>query len=84
MDREEALKLLCGGKEGIVAWNEYRRRGGEIPCLNDIHTVYYADLTGDDLIEPRFNTDLGGSMLHGGDLLGANFKYRKEPESITG
>jgi hypothetical protein len=34
MTRDEALKLLRGGPEGLQTWNEYREKGGEIPDLS--------------------------------------------------
>ena len=40
MDRDEALRLLRGGSEGIEEWNQRRRAGEAIP-----------DLTGADLGE---------------------------------
>ena len=43
MDRNEALKLLKGGREGIVEWNRQRKSEAEIPCLNK------AKLSGADL-----------------------------------
>ena len=33
MDRDEALKLLRGGKEGVAEWNRLRKKGVEIPDL---------------------------------------------------
>jgi uncharacterized protein YjbI with pentapeptide repeats len=36
MDRDEALRLLRGGPEGIAEWNRKRLSGEEIPDLSDI------------------------------------------------
>ncbi len=33
MDRDEALKLLRGGEEGVKEWNERRKAGKETPTL---------------------------------------------------
>jgi hypothetical protein len=54
MDRNEALKLLKGGREGIREWNDRRRKKEAIPGLND------ADLSGADLSDAGFS-DAGGS-----------------------
>ena len=67
MDRDEALKLLKGGEEGIREWNDRRRAHEAIPNL------IRADLTGANLIQ----SDLTGatliqSNLSGADLSGAN------------
>ncbi len=40
MNRDEALKLLNGGADGIKEWNRRREAGEEIPELRD------ADLSG--------------------------------------
>jgi uncharacterized protein YjbI with pentapeptide repeats len=45
VDREEALKLLRGGPEGVARWNEYRARGGKIPIIAGANLAD-ADLTG--------------------------------------
>lgn len=33
MDRDEALRLLEGGPEGVAEWNRRREAGEEIPDL---------------------------------------------------
>ena len=33
MDRNEALRLLKGGSEGVAEWNRRRKAGEEIPDL---------------------------------------------------
>ena len=35
MERDEALKLLRGGKDGVREWNRRRDEGEEIPELNN-------------------------------------------------
>ena len=34
MDRDEALKLLEGGKEGVEEWNRRKAEGQEIPSIS--------------------------------------------------
>ena len=36
MDRDEALKLLRGGMEGVAEWNQRREAGDEIPDLSGV------------------------------------------------
>jgi hypothetical protein len=57
MDRDEALRLLRGGPDGLLEWILRRGRGEEIP-----------DLSGADLSE----ADLHGADLRGADLSGAD------------
>jgi hypothetical protein len=57
MDRDEALKLLGGGRTGIQEWNRRRESGEYIPNLSD------AKLSG---------ANLGGANLSGANLGGAN------------
>jgi hypothetical protein len=57
MDRDEAIKLLKGGPNGVREWNQWRERNKEISDLSE------ADLRG---------ADLRGADLHGAHLLGAN------------
>src|SRR5262249_31327881 len=64
MDRDEALKLLKGGPEGIAEWNRRRLADEEIPILVG------ADLRGADLVE----ADLHGANLHGANLVGADLR----------
>ena len=33
MDRDEAIKLLSGGEQGVAEWNRWRREGKKIPSL---------------------------------------------------
>ena len=73
MDRDKALKLLQGGKDGIRAWNYYRRKGGIFPSLEGADLVK-ASLVGADLsgVYPRranlTRTNFSGANL--GSLLG--------------
>ena len=53
MDRNEALRLLKGGSEGVAEWNRRRKVGEEIPPLRE------ADLRGAHLIR----ADLRGAHL---------------------
>jgi hypothetical protein len=64
MDRDEAIRLLKGGRDGVWEWNERRRRGEEIPDLGE------ADLRGADLVEAH----LGGAHLGGADLRRAHLR----------
>jgi uncharacterized protein YjbI with pentapeptide repeats len=59
MDRDEAIRLLTGGPDGVREWNERRGRGEDIPDLS------YADLNG---------ADLRGADLNGADLHGVQFR----------
>lgn len=62
MDRDEAIKLLRGGREGRQKWNQLRDAGEKIPSLED------ADL--------RF-TRLSYANLSGLDFRGANLSDAK-------
>ena len=72
MNRDEALRLLKGGEEGIKEWNRRREKGEEIPELNDVDLsgadLFKADLRGADLSE----ADLSGADLSRASLSGAN------------
>jgi hypothetical protein len=58
MERDEALKLLKGGVEGVREWNQRRERNEEIPDLSR------ADLGGAYLISADLRgADLGGAYL---------------------
>jgi hypothetical protein len=62
MDRDEALRLLRGGRDGVEEWNRRREEGEETPDL--IHAnLIRADLS---------NADLRGADLRGANLWGAN------------
>ena len=72
MDRNEALRLLKGGSEGVAEWNRRRKAGEEIPPLRE------ADLRGAHLIRADLRgahlgkADLGRAALGGADLREAN------------
>jgi hypothetical protein len=67
MDRDEAIRLLRGGPDGVREWNKRRERGEEIPDLRR------ADLIGADLIGADLRgVDLRRTILHGAVLGGAD------------
>jgi hypothetical protein len=68
MDREEAIKLLRGGREGVVEWNRRRESGEEIPNLSG------ADLRGAHLRGAHLRARLIGADLRGADLRGADLR----------
>jgi len=84
MDREEALRLLCGGKEGIEEWNRRRPSGNEIPDLRHTNlsgfdlseaNLYKADLRGANLYKANlYKAKLKGTYLHGANLCEANLR----------
>ena len=67
MDRDEALKLLNGGEEGIREWNQRRRANEAIPDLI-VADLRGANLSGADLSYAI----LSGANLGDANLLGAN------------
>jgi len=68
MDRDEALKLLRGGEDGVKEWNRRRKEGEEIPNLNG------ADLSGAILRHADLDrADLSHANLSGAILIGAHF-----------
>jgi hypothetical protein len=67
MDRDEAMKLLKGGPEGVKEWNRRREAGEEIPNLSWAN-LFVADLSRADLSRAY----LRGASLNGADLRGAN------------
>ena len=80
MDRDEALKLLNGGEEGIHEWNRRRRAGEAIPDLRGAN-LSEAILSGANLSEahPLSGADLrganpSGAYLSRADLRGANLR----------
>ena len=77
MDRDEALKLLKSGEEGIREWNQRRRADEAIPDLSgaDLRRAYLsgADLSSANLRRAILNTaDLSGAILSGADLVRAD------------
>ena len=77
MDREEALKLLRGGEEGIKEWNRRRMDSERVPDLLD------AELKGCYLSRVNLwavgliGADLRGANLNGADLNWADLSYAK-------
>jgi len=62
MNEDQALKLLQGGREGIIEWNRRVAGGDKIPSLHG------ANLGESDLID----TELQGACLAGANLAGAD------------
>jgi hypothetical protein len=87
MDREEALRLLESGYQGIQEWNIHRRKEEVIPDLNGANltgaNLGAADLSAADLSGAKFmgaklsGTDLRAADLIGADLRGANLTEAK-------
>ena len=79
MDRDDALKLLKGERDGIRVWNEIRTTDGTIPDLTGIDLTG-ADLRGANLSNARLaradllKTDLRWANLSGADLSGADLR----------
>ncbi len=77
MDRDEALKLLKGGEEGIREWNHRRWAGGAIPDLTHANlseaNLAHANLSGADLRSAYlYRASLREANLRGADLSGAD------------
>jgi hypothetical protein len=66
MDRDEAVKLLKGGEDGVREWNRRRERGEEIPDLS-YAALNRVELRGADLR----GASLRGATLRESDLIGA-------------
>jgi hypothetical protein len=72
MDRDEALKLLGGGDQGIAEWNRRRETGEVIPDLWDV-ALCRAALGGVDLRRADVRrADLSGAILDRANLIDAN------------
>jgi uncharacterized protein YjbI with pentapeptide repeats len=68
MDRDEAIKLLKGGEEGIAEWNRRREEDRDIANLRG------ADLNGANLSVANLSgANLGETNLFGANLSAANF-----------
>ena len=77
VDRDKALELLRGGREGVREWNTYRRSGGLLPALIDAD-LHGADLEGADLTKADLtHSILNEAKLNGANLGGAVLKYAK-------
>ena len=67
MTKEEAIKLLRGGADGVREWNRFRETGEAIPDLTG------AALSEANLTEANLRgADLTGANLIGAELLKAN------------
>jgi hypothetical protein len=74
MDRDEALKLLRGGRDGITEWNRWREAHEEIPHLQSVD-LQDADLSSANLRGAYLTwANLGGADLRGADLTWANLR----------
>jgi hypothetical protein len=79
MDRDEALRLLRDGPDGVREWNERRERNEAIPDLS-VADLSDADLRGAvlrgaDLRRADLSdADLRGADLRGADLRGADLR----------
>ncbi len=88
MNRDDALKLLRAGPEGIAKWNDWRANGGDDPPFLSAAQFSGADLSGANL---RFVSlalaQLDDSNLSGADLSGASIRqadlYNANLENVT-
>jgi hypothetical protein len=72
MDRDEAIKLLWRGPEGVNEWNRWRESREPMPDLSAVN-LFKAILTGANLSE----VNLSGATLIGAILDGANLSEAK-------
>jgi hypothetical protein len=76
MDRDEALRLLRGGTEGVAEWNRLRRSETDRAAID----LRGADLSGADLRRAFLmravlsGANLRGANLRGADLRGASLR----------
>jgi Pentapeptide repeats (8 copies)/TIR domain len=80
VDRDEAIRLLKGGSDGIREWNRRRGQSEQIPHLNEAGLseadLRVADLRRADLRRAVLSgADLFGAVLSGADLSGARCGY---------
>ncbi|MCP4686169.1 MAG: toll/interleukin-1 receptor domain-containing protein [bacterium] len=80
MTREEALKLLRGGPEGISEWNRRRKADEDVPDMSGSRLrnlrLCKADLSGMDLGKGSISgADLSWANLHGSNLHRTNIRY---------
>ncbi len=78
MNKDEALKLLCGGADGIQEWNERRADREKIPILKNISLrrkkLRHANLHRLELDGSHFHAaNLHGADLHRASLRGTRF-----------
>ena len=77
MNRDEALKLLRGGADGVAEWNRRRETGEEIPSLEG------EDLSGANLTNANLdNTNLSGADLYGASLHHARLCHADRMRSV--
>jgi hypothetical protein len=84
MDRDEALRLLKGGPDGIAEWNRRRKSGDGIPDLTNanLREAYLrnanlsgANLSGANLIDANLiDANLGGADFRAANFSGANLR----------
>jgi hypothetical protein len=80
MDRDEALKLLQGGPDGVAEWNRRRSAGESIPDLCNV-SLAKSSLRGARLDEVNLNgadlrwADLKGAKFRDAKLAGADFRW---------
>lgn len=79
MDRDEALRLLKGGEEGVAEWNRMREVGEAIPSLRGANltraNLHRAALGGAHLVEARlFDARLSEANLGGANLRRAHLR----------
>jgi uncharacterized protein YjbI with pentapeptide repeats len=68
MNRDEAIKLLKGGREGIAEWNRRCESRETLPSLDELD-VFWATLIRANLIRADLRAaDLRGTYLRGADL----------------
>ena len=78
MDRDEAIRLLKGGPDGIREWDRRRGQDEEIPVLRgvDLRDAFLGQADLRDAVLRRADlrrADLGLADLRGADLRGADF-----------
>jgi hypothetical protein len=74
MDRDEALRLLGSGPNGIAEWNRRRKAKEQIPDLREANLIK-ANLSGADLGGAYLiKANLSGASLSGANLSGANLR----------
>jgi Pentapeptide repeats (8 copies) len=78
MDRDEALKLLMGGTEGIAEWNQRREFFQEHTDLSGV------DLSGPILAADAISPNLNGAKLNGADLSQAHLERADLIEASLG
>jgi hypothetical protein len=80
VDRDEAIRMLKGGEDGVREWNQRRKQGEEIPDLSRAHLrgadLRRADLRGAVLSEAVLRrADLRGAVLRGAVLSEADLSW---------